>query len=251
MNRHWIVTCRTAMNHNESPTLFFFFWSTSQLCVLLNARLTSLRVPPSRLTPLDSVSCGRTCRPRASERKKERMEGEGGGGGLRRRCTCQRRKKKHFFSPLPFTSASAQWGVLTTRPAVLLWEPSGCNLEDFMWFGLIINLFRLNLFPSDACSRCCFLFFFSPPSSVFAKSRWRQHVFKEQSSTRPASFIHLINNKSESGFFAFFKKADWVFWVLFLYFATLEANVPTSSFELKNKSVSHTGHNPWSNWNAD
>lgn len=94
-------------------------------------------------------------------------------------------------------------------------------------------------------------FFFSPPSSVFAKSRWRQHVFKEQSSTRPASFIHLINNKRESGFFAFFRKAVWVFWVLLLYFATLEANIPTSSFELKNKSVSRTGHNPWSNWNAD
>lgn len=98
---------RTAMNRNESHTLFFFlFWSTSQLGAPLNARLTSLRVPPSRLTPLDSVSCGRTCRPRASERKKERMrrerEGGGGGGGLWRRRTCQRRKKnKKIFSP-PF-----------------------------------------------------------------------------------------------------------------------------------------------------
>lgn len=176
-NRHWT-------DGDESQWItysFFLFWSTSQLGAPLNARLTSLRVPPSRLTPLDSVSCGRTCRPRASERKKERMRREmegGGGGGLRRRCTCQRRKKTTFFSPLPFTSASAQWGVLTTRPAVLLWEPSGCNLEDFMWFGLIINLFRLNLFPSDACSRCCFFFLRcllslrrADEGSMFLKSR--------------------------------------------------------------------------------
>lgn len=74
--------------------------------------------------------------------------------------------------------AGVQWGMLTTTGAdVPVWEPSGSNLEDFMWFKWIIHLCCFSVFSSEDG--------FSLPASF---ERFRSDVYLK-SSQKPITLL--------------------------------------------------------------